>query len=455
VLGAIVFVSAESGRTYSPDDLELARDLASRAALAIDNTLLFREAERRAHEEEALRRATQAVSAAYTVEEVIDRIAGTALDAVDADGAFIERIDLVGDTALVVAAAGHYAPEVGSSVPLERSFAQRVVERGEAELLDSLAEHGARLPGDLADRCAGCSAIVVPLLDGGEAIGALLLLRDLERGSFRDDEIARARTFADLAALALRKVHLLADSEQRRAELETVMVSRARLLRGFSHDVKNPLGAADGYMQLLEDGVLGDLDDEQNRSIGRARRALRSALRLIDDLVELARAEAGQIEINPEPVDLREVAREMTEEYRAQAEAKGLALAAELPAELPLVHTDTARLRQILGNLLSNAIKYTRSGSINVAARLRPGPNTHDCAVIEVADTGPGIAAEQRHLLFQEFTRLDPDSAAGAGLGLAISRRVAHALGGDITFEPRDGAGSTFVVWVPGPGAHR
>jgi PAS domain S-box-containing protein len=449
VLGAIVLIAADSGRRFDEQDLEVAQDLAARAALAVDNAQLFAETERRAREEAALREATQALARSFTVQEVIGRIAEAALIAVGADGAFVERIDAESRCAVVVATAGTMAPEPGDSVPLASSLTRQVLERRDSAVVPTLAGLSGALSGQFVAMCGDCSVLAVPLLDGGEAIGALLMVRSHDNGRFRDDEVARARSFADLAALAFRKVHLLEESERRREELERLMVSRARLLRGFSHDVKNPLGAADGYMQLLEDGVLGTVNEEQERGIGRARRSLGAALQLIEDLVELARAEAGQIEIRPEPVDVREIAREMTEEYRAQADARGLEVVYERPVQFPLIVSDSARIRQVLGNLMSNAVKYTQRGTIRVVTALRRRPPTGTCAVVSVSDTGPGIAADKEHLLFQEFARLDPATATGAGLGLAISRRVARALGGDVTFERGDGHGATFALWLP------
>jgi PAS domain S-box-containing protein len=449
VLGAIVLVAASSGRRFDERDLEVAQDLAARAALAVDNAQLFAEMERRAREEAALREATQALARSFTVQEVIGRIAEAVLIAVGADGAFVERIDAEGRCSVVVATAGTVVPEPGDSVPLASSLTRQVLERREPTIIPTLAGIRDMLSGELVSTCGDCSVLAVPLLDGAEAIGAILMVRSHTSGPFSDDEVARARSFADLAALAFRKVHLLEESEQRREELERLMVSRARLLRGFSHDVKNPLGAADGYMQLLEDGVLGAVSQEQQRGIGRARRALGSALQLIEDLVELARAEAGQIEVRPEPVNLREIAREMAEEHRAQAEARGLHLVVAAPDRFPLIISDSARIRQVLGNLMSNAVKYTRQGTIRVMTELRPGAVNGTCAVVAVSDTGPGIPTDKEHLLFQEFARLEPDAAAGVGLGLAISRRVARALGGEVTFERGTGSGATFVLWLP------
>jgi PAS domain S-box-containing protein len=458
--GILWFLSSASGRRYGPGDLTLARELALRAGVAVDNARLYGaaeeargEAERRAREEAALREATGAVSASGSTEEVIRRIAGSAVEATNADGAFVVRIDIGAGEVVVVAAAGEIAPTVGTRGPYAGSFAQRVVEHAEPEIILRLADAVDRLPGELVHACPEGSALVVPLADGGEPIGALLMIRGEEKWRFRPDEVKRAHTFADLAALAFRKIHMLEDSERRREELQRVMESRARLMRGFSHDVKNPLGAADGFLSLLEEGISGELTETQKEHVMRARRAIGNSLSLIEDLLELARAEAGQIEIEWMPVGVRDAVRELAEEYRAQAETKGLTLDLELPDDLPVIESDATRVRQILGNLFSNAVKYTDEGEVRASVEVRSGGEARgkpgEWITAEVMDTGPGIPREKQRLLFQEFTRLDPGEKKGAGVGLAISQRIAQALGGEITAESEAGAGSTFTLWLP------
>ena len=232
-----------------------------------------------------------------------------------------------------------------------------------------------------------------------------------------------------------------------------VIESRARLMRGFSHDLKNPLGAADGLLQLIEDGILDPSTPRAHDAIGRARRALRSAFRLIDDLLELARAEAGEVEIRLHSTDVRAAARELAEEYRAQAEAEGLQLEVQLSKEIPLIASDVARVRQILGNLLSNAVKYTPSGgtvTVCVDERERPDQPGSAWVIVEVRDTGPGIPKDQQHYIFREFTRLERGAdKSGAGIGLAISKRLALALGGDLTLDSEAGTGARFTLWLP------
>lgn len=457
--GAITFIAAESGRRYGQEDVAFTQEIARRAAFAIENGRLYRradeargEAERRAREEGALRRATEALSASFTTEEVIQRIAESAVAATNADGAFVERIDSEPGRVVVVAAAGSGIPAVGARIPYSGSYAERVIERAEPETIPRLVDADRALADSLAERTPQASALVVPLVNAGEPIGGLTLLRSAEKNAFRPDEVQRAHTFGDLAALAFRRIHMLEESEDRREELQRVMESRTRLMRGFSHDVKNPLGAADGQLQLLAEGIAGRLKDNQREGIDRARRSIRSALGLIEDLLEFARAEAGQMDVEWSIVDVRDAVREIAEEYRAQAEAAGLAMEIDLPDELPLTESDASRVRQILGNLLSNAVKYTEEGGIKVSISLRSDadtPGSGRWTAVEVADTGPGIPRDKQKLLFQEFARFSAGQRAGAGVGLAISQRIARALGGSITFSETPGGGSTFVLWLP------
>jgi PAS domain S-box-containing protein len=411
------------------------------------------EAERRARQETALRDAVTVISSAFTVEETTRRIAYSALQATRADGAFVERVEVETGSVVVAATAGELVPELGTRNPFQGSFTQQVIETEAPAVIHRMDAATRTLPDLLIDRCGDCSAAVIPLLDAGEPVGSLVLVRRAEKMIFREDEVKRAFSFGTLASLAFRKIHMLEDSERRREELQRVTESRSRLMRGFSHDVKNPLGAADGYLSLMEDGLVGELSPEQLESIGRVRRLLGSALGLIDDLLELARAEAGELQLEVAPTDVREATREMTEEYRAQATQAGLELHLELPDELSIIESDPTRVRQVVSNLVSNAIKYTPAGG-RVRVRVVEEPTMGDGAEhgwihVQVKDTGPGIPRDQQALLFQEFTRLDPREQKGAGIGLAISQKITLALGGRIAVCSVEGEGSTFTLSIP------
>jgi signal transduction histidine kinase len=250
-----------------------------------------------------------------------------------------------------------------------------------------------------------------------------------------------------------RYLRLLAGAERHHRELAQVMATRSRLIRGIGHDVKNPLGAADGYAELLEEGLQGELTPGQTEYVGRIRRMHRSAIDIIDNLQELARAESGQLRVRLIETEVGQVVRDTAEDYRAAAERGGLGLEVSVPEGLPAVRTDPVRVRAILGNLLSNAIKYTpRGGEIRVKTEVRQhadGPAPGPWIVVQVEDNGPGIPSEACERIFGEYERLDPGAAEGAGIGLAISRTVARALGGDITVRSTVGEGSTFTLWLP------
>ncbi len=239
-----------------------------------------------------------------------------------------------------------------------------------------------------------------------------------------------------------------------------IIESRVRLLRGFTHDVKNPMGAADGYLALLEEGVYGEMSAGQTTAIGRARHAIHTAVELLSALMEIARAEAGQLSIKHEPVDVGATAHGVLDGFRASAQAKRLHLALVVAGDTgdtgdgaQMAVSDRARLTQILANLLSNAVKYTQpDGSITVrvfSAADGEAPSRGRWIAVSVADNGPGIPLDRQNMLFREFTRFDPTAAEGSGIGLAISQRVANALGGSISCSSTPGSGSTFTLWLP------
>lgn len=242
------------------------------------------------------------------------------------------------------------------------------------------------------------------------------------------------------------------DEESARRELERVTERRSRLMRGFSHDLKNPLGAADGQAALLAEETFGELNAEQRESVGRIRGSIVVALELIESVLELARLEAGVIEVERVEIDMPGLIREVAEAHRAEIDTHGLTLETRLPDSFPPVRSDPARIRQVLDNVIGNAVGYTPPGGrITIGLAIREdarAPAPGQWAAVDVQDTGPGITPEDQPRIFEEFTRLG-STRRGAGLGLAISRSVARMLGGDLTIESEVGRGSIFTLWLP------
>jgi signal transduction histidine kinase len=413
----------------------------------------------RARAEQALREAAEALAGAFAIDEVTQGIAHAALEALGGRGAFVERFVSTGpessvskgsdSSAIVTAVAGIGGPPVGTTCILPGSYAEQVLAAGGPILIPALED--GRHPGVLGTlEDPRAPAIAIPLGSAAAPVGALFVLS--ATGHFRAEDAERAAIFGHLAVLAYSKVQLLEEAIEGRKRLQQVITSRSRLIRGFSHDVKNPIGAADGYAELLHEGIYGALTPGQRESIVRMRRCLRGALALIDDLHELARAETGHLDISSEPVDLADLVRHLVEEFQATAEAGGLHLSVQAGSEIPNTRTSRTRVRQIASNLLSNAIKYTDAGAVTVTVMQRAptdGADGIEWVSIEVTDTGRGIPPDKLDYIFEEFGRVAGNERPGAGLGLAISRVLAHALGGRITVSSEVGRGSTFTLWLP------
>lgn len=321
--------------------------------------------------------------------------------------------------------------------PLSDDFITRIL-RG--EIVTGIEFRQVNKSGEPVD----VSVSVAPVLDPDGSIRHVI--------SILEDIGERKRAEEERLRLLERERVASAEAKARSEQVRQLMENKSRLIRGFSHDLKNPLGALIGHAELLTAGIKGDLTPEQRESIERMRDAANSMLAQIEDLVELSRAEAGQLPLEHEPTDVAQLVREAVQEYGAETEAAGHTLELHLPDTLPEIVTDPQRVRQILGNLLSNAIKYTpRGGRVTVTVEERPqgGPGKGPWITIAVTDTGPGIPEDKQEALFTEFTRLDPESGRGSGLGLAISRNIARLLGGDITVRSAPDKGSTFTLWLP------
>ncbi|MDQ2666648.1 MAG: HAMP domain-containing histidine kinase [Gemmatimonadota bacterium] len=265
--------------------------------------------------------------------------------------------------------------------------------------------------------------------------------------------------FLALAAVAwtARRTLLLSSAAATGQEnAERAMAAKSALMRGVTHDLKNPLGAACGYADLLADGALGPLPEAQTRMLGRLRGLLTATLDTVNDLVDLSRVDAGTLRIDKRPCDIVAIARECVDDYRASSDAAGLRLLLEVSAEDhvagSVVLSDPVRVREVLGNLLSNAVKYTpTNGTVTLIVATRSDAVLGNVVALEVADTGPGIPDTLRERVFEEFFRVTATRslAQGTGVGLSIARRVARLLGGDVRVRETVGGGATFTLLLP------
>ena len=229
------------------------------------------------------------------------------------------------------------------------------------------------------------------------------------------------------------------------AALEKTEAQRRELIGDVTHELRTPLTTIKGYMEGLLDGVLPETAETYQAVYREADRLKR----LVDDLQELSRVEAGAYPLNIRPVDLPRLVGTLTENFSSQFREKNVRLVVEIPADLPRVLADEDRLKQILTNLVGNALQYTPEGG---EVHIEAGVNQAEVE-IRIADTGIGIAAEHLSHLFTRFYRVDKSrsrAAGGSGIGLTITRYLVDAQGGRIwATSPGEGLGSVFVVALP------
>jgi signal transduction histidine kinase len=259
--------------------------------------------------------------------------------------------------------------------------------------------------------------------------------------------------------------------ERLSSELLRVNRMKSEFLANVSHELRTPLNAIVGFVDLLREGVYGELAPRQVKPVERIEASANHLRHLVDQVLDLAKMAAGRLEIHTETIDLRPFVLDVASEIESLVSEKGLSLSLVMGAALPRIRTDPTHLRQILVNLLGNAVKYTNEGGIVIRTKLvdslpdsGPAPTqaqTDRSAVpanpwigIQVIDTGIGIDPANQSRIFEEFEQIDAgprgkSAERGTGLGLAISRRLAALIGGMVELESELGKGSTFTLWLP------
>jgi signal transduction histidine kinase/CheY-like chemotaxis protein len=304
----------------------------------------------------------------------------------------------------------------------------------------------ARIVGQLGNGLAP-TPVAELQIQNTELIASLAELRT------RQDDLVRLNT--ELEDTNRGVVALYAELDERAEQLRQASELKSRFLSNMSHEFRTPLNSILALSRLLLDRTDGPLTAEQERQVGYIRRSAESLTELVNDLLDLAKVEAGKLEIRPRYFTISELFGALRGVMKPLQQNDAVELIFEEPQNCPALFTDEAKVAQILRNLISNSLKFTERGEVRVSAIF--DTERRHCS-LKVVDTGIGIAPEDHDLVFQEFSQvanLLQFRAKGTGLGLPLSRRLAELLGGSLTLRSTPGAGSAFMLCIPnslGPG---
>ena len=312
------------------------------------------------------------------------------------------------------------------------------------EMSLTIPDNGVELPvevvsGKIFNARGEPMAIVSVLHDLTEQAENERLYRELKTFSSQLEDRIRAAT-SDLAAQNARL-------QWQSQELEKANRLKSEFLASMSHELRTPINALIGYTALILDRIYGDVNERQTEALQRIHASAQHLLVLINDILDLAKIEAGRMPLHIEEVDLRLLLVEVTSQMEPLFKKKGLKFSREMRQHDLLMRTDRTKVKQIMLNLLSNAVKFTHRGSVTVTAEA-----LQDQVRISVADTGIGIAEEHLAAVWEDFRQVDQSSTrefGGTGLGLSITKKLVEALGGQVDLRSTLGEGSTFTITLP------
>ncbi|HEV7595136.1 MAG TPA: ATP-binding protein [Gemmatimonadaceae bacterium] len=294
---------------------------------------------------------------------------------------------------------------------------------------------------------------------GGDVVFAELRVVETE---WENDQVqlVSLRDITDRKQAEERAQQLVAERDAR-LEAEAASRAKSEFLAIMSHELRTPLNAVLGYSELMELGISGPLTEKMREQIGRIRMSGVHLLGLVNDILDLAKVEAGRLQVTSDPASAEGTVTAALALIQPQAASRGLELAVQpTPRPAPIYRGDDERVRQILVNLLSNAVKFTPPAgkiTVEISQSRAPDPDTRlqpsrSYVNFKVTDTGPGIPEEKLMAIFDPFVQAEKGhsrSREGSGLGLTISRRLARLMGGDLTVKSKVGEGSTFTLWLP------
>jgi len=337
-----------------------------------------------------------------------------------------------------------YTISVGS-----QTMVGQVADTGESKLANNILAEPLYQPNPLLLDTE--SEAVIPLRVGERTVG-VIDIQSKELNAFSQVDLSVLQSLADQIAIAIDNAASYERSQELIKELQEVDQLKSQFLANMSHELRTPLNSIIGFSRVIIKGIDGPITEMQHQDLTAIYNSGQHLLGLINDILDLARIEAGKMELNFEEVKLSEMVNSVLSTAKGLVKEKSIQLVAKIPADMPTVRGDTMRVRQVLINLLSNASKFTDEGTITVEALVQNGPNGRPEALINVIDTGPGISQEGQEKLFKAFSQVDGSAtrkSGGSGLGLSICANLVQLHNGRISVHSAEGKGSTFWFTLP------
>ena len=399
----------------------------------------------------ALGEVGQAISSTLDLETVLKKIVSLAVQLTGLDGGAIYEYDERAEECHLRAAKNvdeeYVATLRRTAIRKGEGAVGRTVQTGEPTQVPDIhdASYKTRLR-DALIRAGYRALLVVPLLREGKLTGALSVTRKTP-GPFAPEVVELLKTFAAQSALAIQNARLFREIAEKGRQLEEASRHKSQFLASMSHELRTPLNAILGFNEMLLDQSYGEVPVDMKEPLEDIQKSGKHLLRLINNVLDLAKIEAGRMELALADYSVHDTVESVRATLRPLAVEKGLEFVTKLPDDLPLSHGDSGRITQCLMNLAGNSLKFTKAGKVEISVEL-----LEDMLVYRVSDTGIGIPPDKIASLFTEFKQTDATITSeygGTGLGLSISKKFIEMHGGRIWVESELGKGSAFVFQVP------
>ncbi|MEP6985036.1 MAG: ATP-binding protein, partial [Chloroflexota bacterium] len=414
-------------------------------------TLIAREqAERRSINMEAVAQVSATAATILDVDELLKTVANLAKDRFGLYHAHIYLLDEEGENLLLAAGAGEAGDTMkarGHFIAMDNpnSLVVQAARERHAVIVNDVTAAPDFLPNMLLPGTR--SELALPMVVAGKLVG-VLDVQDNTFNRFTDEDVRVQTALANQVAVAVENGRAFQEQQKTSDRLREVDRLKSQFLANMSHELRTPLNSIIGYSEVLLDGLDGELNAEATEDVEAIHGGGRHLLTIINDILDLAKIEAGQMFLETRETNLMTVVEDVLNTCDILARNKGLELKVHRRSEIPTVKGDAIRLKQIILNLINNAIKFTDAGSITVDL----GVDANQMIKVRIIDTGMGMTPDELKGLFQQFHQVDASStrrAGGTGLGLVITRHLVTMHGGIVEVESEKGIGTTFWFTVP------